>query len=568
MVPSRQPFREKDSHSQAKHEAASLMRWLGHLDAWLQQHAGLTGGVILVLGFLLRLKAAAGTFLNPDEAEHCLVANQPSIKLAYQASLGHPHPPLFILILYYWRNLGSSETVLRIPSIIAGTAFCWLLFKWLSNNFNRTVAFIALIFAAFLPPLVALSAEVRGYALVLMFIATALFFLDRALAENRVRLMALSFIPLYLAMLSNYSAFVIAAAGGVYASLRLINRRSPVRLVAAWLLGQAGVVLLLGFLYKTHLSRLKESAMATRAIDGWLSNSYFHPATQHLPSFLLSRTIGVFQFIFGQQAIGNAAVIMFTGALVFLLFAKTNFENARGPRESAILLLLPFVLGAACAIAGIYPYGPTRHSAFLAPFVVAGVSIFLAKAVSYRAGPGMALAVLMVAVSQWFGQPQEPGMARSDQSKQRLERALQFTKDQISPSDLVFIDNQSSILIRHYLCEHEAVAFDKSVRGFARFECSGHWIIAGDAATGDFESENFIRQCEKMARSFDLGPTDHVWVIQAGWGIKRNKLGTDLQRLAEFNGLKIQTFGSNIQILALGVGVTGNCQSIKSASSR
>ena len=129
-------------------KAESSMSWLDHWDAWLSQHAVLIGGLVLALGLLLRLEAAAGTFLNPDEAEHYLVADQPSLKLAYRASVSHPHPPLFILLLYYWRHLGSSEMMLRIPSIIAGTVFCWLLFKWLSNTFNRTVALVALILAA------------------------------------------------------------------------------------------------------------------------------------------------------------------------------------------------------------------------------------------------------------------------------------------------------------------------------------------------------------------------------------------------------------------------------------
>jgi len=545
-------------------KAESLMSWLDHWDAWLSQHAVLIGGLVLALGLLLRLEAAAGTFLNPDEAEHYLVADQPSLKLAYRASVNHPHPPLFILLLYYWRNLGSSEMMLRIPSIIAGTAFCWLLFKWLSNTFNRTVGLIALILAAFLPPLVELSAQVRAYSLLLMLVGAVFFLLDHALAENKVRLMALSFISLYLAILSNYSAFLVAAAGGGYALSCFINRRTPLRLKVAWLLGQAGVVALLGVLYKSHISRLRGSGMERRAVEGWLANSYFNPTTQHLPSFLFRQTVGVFQFVFGDPTIGNTALIMFALSVVFFLLAKIKMASQCGPREFGILLILPFVLGLVSAIAGFYPYGPTRHSVFLAVFMIAGVSAFLTKAVSYRTGPGMAVAVLMVAISQGFGQSQEPGMTRSDQSKQQLHRALQFAEGQISPADLIFIDNQSSILLRYYLCRDEAVSFDKSVPGFVRFKCRNNRIVAGDAVTGDFQSDSFSGKCQEMARNFGLDPTDRILVIQVGWGAKRTKLGTELQRVEEFKDLEVHKFGNNIQIIRLGVAGTGKCQPIKS----
>jgi len=145
-----------------------------HLGAWL----------VLAIAFLLRLWTASGTFLNPDEALHYRVANKASLLLAYKFSLTTAHPPLLILFLYFWRKLGVSELTLRFPSIVAGTAFCWILYKWLSVRFDRKVGWIALIFASFLPPLIALSAEVRQYAFLLLFIAAANCLLDRALDKN------------------------------------------------------------------------------------------------------------------------------------------------------------------------------------------------------------------------------------------------------------------------------------------------------------------------------------------------------------------------------------------------
>src|ERR1700719_4417526 len=84
---------------------------------------------VTLLGFLARLWTASGTFLNPDEALHFRLANQPSLALSYKASLTAAHPPLYILLLHFWRVLGVSELWLRLPSVLAGTVFCWIFYK-------------------------------------------------------------------------------------------------------------------------------------------------------------------------------------------------------------------------------------------------------------------------------------------------------------------------------------------------------------------------------------------------------------------------------------------------------
>src|SRR5689334_3940533 len=86
--------------------------------------------LLIAAGLVLRLRLAWLTFLNPDEALHYFLSHQPSLKLAYEASLTTAHPPLMILFLHYWCFLGRSEFVLRLPFVIAGTLFCWVMFLW------------------------------------------------------------------------------------------------------------------------------------------------------------------------------------------------------------------------------------------------------------------------------------------------------------------------------------------------------------------------------------------------------------------------------------------------------
>ncbi len=84
-------------------------------NAWFDSHARAAAVAVTLLGFVARLWTASGTFLNPDEALHFRLANQPSLRLAYQQSLTASHPPLLTVVLYFWRTLGTSELWLRLP---------------------------------------------------------------------------------------------------------------------------------------------------------------------------------------------------------------------------------------------------------------------------------------------------------------------------------------------------------------------------------------------------------------------------------------------------------------------
>ena len=152
---------------------------------------GWTGGqvtaaasTIVAVGFLLRLYLAAGTFLNPDEALHFFIANQDSWSSAYHASLTMAHPPLLIFLLYWWRNFGTSEMLLRLPSVLLGTAFCSVFFRWLNKLFSPAVALSGLLFVALLAPMALLSSEVRQYELLLFFGMSAAYLMEMAFSNR------------------------------------------------------------------------------------------------------------------------------------------------------------------------------------------------------------------------------------------------------------------------------------------------------------------------------------------------------------------------------------------------
>jgi mannosyltransferase len=171
------------------------------LENLLAEHLGAIAAVVVAAGFGLRLLVASRSYLNPDEALHYVMFNQQSTLLTYQVSLTSAHPPLFFLFMYFWHFLGRSELLLRLPSVLAGTAFCWFTFKWVGLFFGKKPGLISLVIATFAPALINISAEVRQYAFLLLFMSVALYFLGRSFQEKSSRDMWYFTLFLYLAIL-------------------------------------------------------------------------------------------------------------------------------------------------------------------------------------------------------------------------------------------------------------------------------------------------------------------------------------------------------------------------------
>ena len=508
-------------------------------------------GLVLLLAFFLRLWKASGTFLNLDEAMHFLAANKSSLAEAYRTSLTLAHPPLLILFLHVWRKLGTSELFLRLPSVIAGTIFCWIFFRWLTRLLGPTVSWIGFILAGLLPVFIELSAEVRQYPLLLCFMMAAACMLELALSENSAGKMVGFFFFLYLAMLTHFSSILFAGSVGAYSLWRLVIDRPSRRVVAIWIAGQAGALGLLGFLWFVQISKLKTGA-AAQHMQALLANSYFHGGKDHLVGFIFARTFGVLQYTFGQLAVGDIAGLLFIAGVLLLLIGKEGpGRKSPSPVQLGVFLLLPFVINAAAAIVDLYPYGGTRHSAFLIPFAVSAVSLTIARMSSWRLAPGVGIAVLIVAVCQLFGAPHRPYMRREGQRRSNMTQAMDAIRQRVSPDDVIFVDFQTSFLLRFYLCP-EISFTGLPPAAFRAFSCGGHRVISLGPETNVLTANLFPRRWDEMVRAYTLKPGQTVWIFQAGWDIG---LARELQeRLPEFHDLKAESFGRNISLFKLSVG--------------
>lgn len=357
----------------------------GRIERWLRSHADAAALLIVALGFAARFLAARHSYVLSDEALHLELASPESLLGVYRTSLSNAHPPLFILLLHFWHRVVGSGWQLCLLPVAFGTAFLWAAYRWARSLFGEVAAFVTLAFLAFLPPLVLISAELRGYALALCLLASALATLERGLEKRSPSWLGLSAALTALALLTHYVALRFSIAAFVYAAVRLLAERPPALLVRTWAASQAAVAAVFLFLYLSHVSKLHGGAMEREAQGEWLRVDYLQREDGAL-QFLFRQTAALFRFLFASPA---AAVV--AGSLVLCGIGLV----AAGRRPSAILLALPFALAAAGGLLGLYPYGGTRHSIDLALFACAAIGVALARLGGNRIGIAFVLAAAL-----------------------------------------------------------------------------------------------------------------------------------------------------------------------------
>lgn len=356
------------------------------VERWLEEHSDAVALLFVLLGLLARLRAADAPFFQPDEVLHLRIASAATLADTYRESLTNAHPPLFYVLLRGWRRVAHSDWALRLLPAAFGTAFLWSAWRWAAGTLGRACGLITLACLAFLPSVVVVSAELRGYALLLWAIGSALWALEEAFAARSIRMLWLFTALSASALATHYSAFLFLAAAGAYAAVRLAFERPPRRFLLAWVAGQALLGALAVFFYATHIAHLRGSPLEQEVQGTWLQEAFLRQG-QGAAAFLARRTLSLFQYFFSTKAGGAVALVLFLCGIAILAARR---------RPVAILLAVPFALAAAGGLLAVYPYGGTRHDVDLAIFAYSGAGFALARLTGERLWAAVAVAAALV----------------------------------------------------------------------------------------------------------------------------------------------------------------------------
>jgi hypothetical protein len=471
-----------------------------------------------------------------------VLVNQSSFKGAYDAGMTNAHPPLYFALLYYWHFISNSEVMLRLPSVLASTGAAWVAFRWIAMVLGKDAGLIALLLLAFSPVLTALGAEVRNYSVLMLWMTSTLYFLERAFRDQKISSLAYSSLFLYLAILTHYSALWFVLAVGIYGLLRISSLKRNARI--AWLLFQLGAAALYAWLYVVQISKLHRSPMEAEAMTGWLRALYFR-AGDNVIAFLQHATVDVFHFLFGSLFGGDVALTVFIVAVLWLLVGGV-FGKRRDLAAFGLLLLLPFALGMIASVLDFYPYGGTRHCIYLLLFATAGFSFVTAKIVRHRV-----TLILLLAVSilpYWFlhrlPDPQE--MNRNEQRKALMEGAIADLRSSVPPSEPIFSDYQASILLEYYLGRDHPPPPPRECGGVREVQYGDYRVVVVNAWSAT--SAQLMTGLDGWRKGCGPAKGDSFWIFDAGWGL--NVLD-DLNQSMPGSTSQAQRFGQTISLFKL-----------------
>ena len=319
---------------------------------------------------------------------HLGIAKTPDLAGVYRESLVLTHPPFFVLLFHFWAGIAKTTEQLRWFPIAFGVASLWAGYRWVKALLGDAAALCAVALLAFLPPLILLSTEIRGYSMLFCFLAASLDQLERGLAAQSVPRLAASGAFALLALLSHYGAVFVLAAAFLYAVLRLRSARASRSVLGAWIASQAALAGAAAALYVFHISGLRGGRSEIEARTDWLKESFFRPESENALVFLVRQTLRLFEFVFATRVTALAAL-----ALVVVAFAAL----ARRRRWPALCLLVtPIALTAVAGLAAVYPYGGSRHDSALALFACAGVGFAVALVTRERLWAGLLLAAALL----------------------------------------------------------------------------------------------------------------------------------------------------------------------------
>lgn len=334
-------------------------------------------GLLLAVGAALRLAHLGEPSLWWDEFITLGVAQLPVDRMLHTLTVigpsdfgGEFFPPLTHLITHAVLEFSRSDAVLRLVSVVAGTAALYALYALAAAVFSRPAGLFAAALAALSVYQIHYSRELRPYSLFLLLSLLSFLALYRALTQGGLRRHVLYILATVAMCYASYMAFSNIAAQGLFTVFflgrSLAVREFDLRRAVRKGLALAGAVAVVGLCYTPWLpayanifALLKSGGGSPGVPDGflWSTLSEFgaYAAAKHglpwLPLVLLG-LLGGAVALRPRYRVGLALFGFFAAMpLVAFLAAGTKLEiNSRYVFNAFYCLLALAGLGVAFVV--------------------------------------------------------------------------------------------------------------------------------------------------------------------------------------------------------------------------
>jgi dolichyl-phosphate-mannose-protein mannosyltransferase len=152
------------------------------------QAVGALVAAVTVLGLLVRLPSFGDSLFGDELSTYFIVTGHSLGHVVYLLEGGHSidlNPPLYFMLAWLAERLGESNELLRLPSLIAGTAAIPLTYLLGVRTLDRGAALVGSAVVALSPFLIFFSTEARPFALLLLFTLLSTLALLQAIDTGR-----------------------------------------------------------------------------------------------------------------------------------------------------------------------------------------------------------------------------------------------------------------------------------------------------------------------------------------------------------------------------------------------
>jgi hypothetical protein len=308
------------------------------------------------------------------------------------------------------------------------------------------------------------------------------------------------------------------------------------------------------FLWKTHISVIRNRSLTQDVAQSYLRSSLFHPGQENVFVFLAKANLRLFHFLFSQGEISVLGMLLFVAGVAVLLRTGSSSNQGRGPnaRQLGILLLLPFVINCGAALVGAYPYGGTRHDAYLAIFAMPAIAVAIARWEPQKKW-AMPLAIaIALAICNFTMVPAGAYINPKNQKKEFMKQAAGYLRESAPPGSIIVTDYESGLLVSYYVCGADITHTGQLTKFFYIARCGQYISASLLPRLWVFRAETFPEQMQKLAKD---GPEQlrgpEVWLFQAGFIVDREPEFQAL--LGQYGCGSPRKFGENIMVCRIEV---------------
>jgi hypothetical protein len=158
--------------------------------------------------------------------------------------------------------------------------------------------------------------------------------------------------------------------------------------------------------------------------------------------------------------------------------------------------------------AGVYPYGGTRHSAHLLPFLSAAIGVGACAAIRGRLWPAVLLGLVLLPVS-CSTTPTAETRNRSD-----MTEAIRSLRSSAPPGSLLFADRNTGAVLSYYLGRGHATREVPGPAGFRENDAGGYRLVR--SSVWSFDQESFVGEFGRFLDAGRFRSGEPIWLVRLG----------------------------------------------------